>query len=134
MAMSNAKLKRRLNAGSLLILAAGLVAAALIYLTAADVPENALGYAVVNGTVYPLAAGDSKTYRHQLERYGGKMNVVLDDFMRWFAGLWQGKSLAKTVAWLSALVSLAICLFANSLPDNPDFETRNAGNRDKPEP
>lgn len=71
-------------------------------------------------------------YRHQLERYGGKASVIFDDFNRWFAGLWQGKSLAKTVAWVSVLVSLGIYLFANSLPSEPGADGRPEDERDKP--
>ena len=49
--MSNAELKRRLRLACLVILAAGLCAATLIYRFAADVPDDALGYVVANGTV-----------------------------------------------------------------------------------
>ena len=92
----------------------------LIYLFAEDVPDDSLGYAVVNGTVYPMATRDSKKYRREVERIGGKAALVFDDFNRWFGELWQGKTLAKTVAWISVLLALGIYLFANALqPDTP---------------
>ena len=40
------------------------------------------------------------------------MNVLADDFLRWFNGLWHGRSLALTVAFLSVLVSLCFFLIA----------------------
>jgi hypothetical protein len=53
-----------------------------------------------------------------VQRFGGKGALALDDFSRWFAELWQGKTLGKTVAWISVLASLAIYLFSNYLvPD-----------------
>ena len=116
--MSNAELKRRLHLACMVILVAGLCGAMLIYRFAADVPDDALGYVVVNGTVYPVATSDSRQYRREVERFGGKAALLVDDFDRWFAQLWRGKALAKTVAWISILVALGIYLFAISLqPD-----------------
>jgi hypothetical protein len=123
--MSNAELKRHLRLSCLVILVAGLCGAMLIYLLAEDVPDDSLGYVVVNGTVYPLATRDSKKYRREVQRFGGKTALLFDDFSRWFAEQWQGRTLARSVAWISILVSLGIYLFANALgpdaqPDSPD--------------
>lgn len=122
--MSNAELKKRLRLTCLVILAAGLCAAMLVYRFAADVPDDSLGYVVVNGAVYPVSTSDSKKYRREVERFGGRAALVFDDFDRWFAQLWRGKTLARTVAWISILLSLGIYLFAISLqPDaRPDGE------------
>jgi hypothetical protein len=118
--MSNAELKKRLRLSCLVILLAGLCGALLIYLVAEETPDDSLGYAVVNGTVYPLATRDSKKYRREVERFGGKAALVFDDFNRWFGELWRGKTLAKTVAWISVLLAVGIYLFANTLrPDAP---------------
>lgn len=118
--MSNAELKRRLRLICVGLLAAGLCAALLIQLFVEDVPDDSLGYVVVNGTLYPLSTQDSKAYRREVERFGGKAALAFDDFNRWFAHLWQGKKLAKTVAWISVLLALGIYLFANALgPDAP---------------
>ena len=102
--MSNAELKKRLRVSCLVILVAGLCGAMLIYLLADDIPDDSLGYVIVNGTVYPLATRDSKKYRREVERLGGKAALAFDDFNRWFAQLWQGKTLAKTVAGISILL------------------------------
>jgi len=96
--MSNAELKKRLRLSSLIILVAGLCGAMLIYLLAEDIPDDSPGNVIVNGTVYPLATRDSKKYRRELERFGSNAALLLDDFNRWFAELWQGKALGKTVA------------------------------------
>jgi hypothetical protein len=113
--MSNAELKKRLRLSCLVILVAGLCGAMLIHLLAEDIPDDSLGYVIVNGTVYPLATRDSKNYRREVERFGGKAALAFDDFNRWFGELWQGKKLARTVAWISVLLALGIYLFANSL-------------------
>src|SRR5512140_3489665 len=122
--MTNVELKRRLRLSCLIILAVGLCAALLIYRFAEDVPDDSLGYVVANGTVYPLSTQDSKIYRREVERFGGKAALAFDDFNRWFEHLWQGKTLPKTVAWISILLALGICLFASALgPDAPSDGT-----------
>lgn len=118
--MSNAELKRRLRLSGLAILVASLCGALLIYLFADDVTDDSLGYAIVNGAVYPLSTHDSKTYRREVQRFGGKAALAFDDFNRWFAQLWRGKALAGTIAGLGILLSLMVYLFAAYLgPDAP---------------
>jgi hypothetical protein len=104
----------------------------LIYLLADDIPDDSLGYVIVNGTVYPLATRDSKKYRREVERLGGKAALAFDDFNRWFAQLWQGKTLAKTVAWISILLSLGIYLFANALQPDARSDSQEVREPDKP--
>ncbi len=69
--MSNTELKKRLRLRCLIILVAGLCGAMLIYLLAEDIPDDSLGYVIVNGAVYPLATRDSKIYRREVQRFGG---------------------------------------------------------------
>jgi hypothetical protein len=133
--MSNLELKKRLRLICLIILAVGLCSAALIYRLAEDIPDDSLGYRIVNGVAYPLSTRDSKKYQYELQRFGGKAAVMFDDLNRWFTELWQGKALARTLAWISVLLSLAIYLFARSLPNQlPDQEpdSSEAGERDSP--
>jgi hypothetical protein len=127
--MSNAELKKRLRLSSLIILVAGLCGAMLIYLLAEDIPDDSLGNVIVNGVVYPLATRDSKKYRHEVERFGGKASLLFDDLSRWFAERWQGKTLGTTLAWISILVSLGIYLFANSLGPDARSDSRDARER-----
>ena len=47
----------------------------------------------------------SKPYVRQLERFGGKASVLFDQFNRWFAGLWEGRQLGITVAWITVVVA-----------------------------
>ncbi|WP_257311233.1 hypothetical protein [Geothrix fuzhouensis] len=100
---------RRVTAG---ILAAGLGSAALIYLRATPPAANPLGY----------EPEDTKRYLRELEVYGGKLNVLVTEFRRWFEGLWQGRSLAVTVAVLTLLLALAFWFVATRLA--PDGEAR----------
>ena len=63
----------------------------------------------------------TKRYRHELELYGGKANVELDEFRRWFQSLWHGRSLAGTIVCLSVMSVVAIRFFgrAENSPDDP---------------
>ena len=107
-------MKKRLYAACMLVLVAGLAGAGWIYRTADDGPDLAGAYQiiVVNGVPTPIAANQSKAYMRDLQRYGGKMAVIFDDIGRWWDGLWRGKSLALTVAFLSVLASFALYFVA----------------------
>ncbi|MCX5889771.1 MAG: hypothetical protein NTY36_10005 [Deltaproteobacteria bacterium] len=104
-----------LNLISAIILVVGLGGAALIYQRAVNLTYGAWGYGDVDGKIYPIMPGDSKMYRHNLEVYGGKLNIMMDDFSRWFAGLWQGKSLAFIVGGTAILISFGLFYRANYL-------------------
>src|SRR5262252_9418119 len=107
-------MKKRLYAACALVLVAGLGCAALIYSRADEGPDISGAYqiVVVNGVPTPIAPNESKAYMRDLQRYGGKMAVIFDDIGRWWDGLWHGKSLALTVAFLSVLASLALYFVA----------------------
>lgn len=104
--MKTTNRQTRLYLVAALILLVGLGAAALIYLTAGNGSDSSMVEDFQN----------SKRYIHDLELYGGKMNVLMDQFHRWFAGLWQGKSLAFTVACITLAISSGFCLVAYYLP------------------
>ena len=53
------------------------------------------------GQKYPAGVYQSKRYQRELERYGGKANVIFDELDRWLASLWQGKKLGITLGWIS---------------------------------
>ena len=120
-------LKTRLYLISVLILVVGLCGAILIYVTAPDGAYSAESYVIVNGVAYPVDQTHSKAYVHELQRFGGKAAVVFDDLYRWFAGLWQGKSLAISVAWISVFASLMVYLYAGFVyPDSkPEIGVEN---------
>ncbi len=100
------------------ILVAGLSLALVIYLRAGNEAGQMLGYEGGDGTVYPIRPEDSKQYLRDLELYGGKANVLADEFRRWLGGLWQGKSLAYLVAGVTILVSAGFVL-AGKAPGPP---------------
>jgi hypothetical protein len=98
------------------ILLVGLGSAAFIYQVATNDSSSASGYEVIGGFIYPSSGENSKKYMHDLELYGGKAAVLADEFMRWFAGLWHGTSLAYTVACITIIISLGVFLVAAHLP------------------
>ena len=102
MKWKTANLQTRLYLISAIILLVGLGSAILIYLTAENDSYSILGYE------------DSKTYIHDLELYGGKANVLASEYMRWFGGLWHGKSLAFTVACITIIISFGFFFVART--------------------
>src|SRR5450759_1307030 len=99
-----------------IIMLVGLGSAILIYQSAGDNSDRVLGYEIIDGSAYPIRPEDSRMYRRDLELYGGKAAVIVDDFSRWFVGLWHGKSLAFTVAGISIFISFVVFFAANRLP------------------
>jgi hypothetical protein len=89
-----------------LILIIGLLSAVAIYFTAGEGPEDVLGYEIIDGNSYAMMVSDSKMYRRDLERIGGKAAIMADDLNRWFSGLWHGRQLAWTVATLVIMLAL----------------------------
>src|SRR5258705_12658007 len=96
--MRNAQLKMRLYLACLLILAAGLCSAALIYAFVDEAPESGMNYIVVDGVAYPVAPQQTKRYVRSLEQYGGKAAVLFDEFNPWFDALWPAKALPVPLA------------------------------------
>ena len=113
--------QKYLNLLGVIILVIGLGSAALIYQRADNTPYGVVSYETADGTIYPMSPQDSKMYRHNLEVYGGKFNVMLDDFRRWFLGLWHGKSLAFMVAGASLIISFGLFFAAHHLPRPADI-------------
>jgi len=115
-------LKTRLYIIAAIILIVGLGSATLIYLTAENDLDSALGYESAGGYVYPIAPEDSKMYRHDLELYGGKANVLADELRRWFVGLWHGKALATTVACITISISFGFFFVARHLRSDSESD------------
>jgi hypothetical protein len=87
----------RLRVASWVILAAGLIGAAAVYIFAPDAAVDPFG-----------DPSKSKMYLHNLEIYGGRANVIQDEFLRWFNSLWHGKELAGTVLFISGFAFLVM--------------------------
>ncbi len=115
------------NLISAIILLVGLGSAIYIYQTAEDYLSGVLGYEIIGGSSYPIMAHNSKMYRHDLELYGGKAAVFADEFSRWVVGLWHGKSLAYTVAFITLVISFGFFFAAKHLPSHlkPDISNKN---------
>jgi hypothetical protein len=102
---------------SAIILVVGLSSSVLIYCSSVNTQGEVLGYEVgSDGTIYPIMPDDSKAYQRSLQLYGGKFNVVTDKFRRWFIGMWYGKSLSYTVAFISIFASIVFFSVARQLP------------------
>lgn len=111
----NLDLPTRLNLLGVIILLVGLGIATWIYQQAGIDAYGVLGYVQEGGVLYPINPEDSKSYLRGLELYGGKANVLVDEFRRWFGGLWQGKSLAIIVGCTATILSLGLFYTANYL-------------------
>ena len=108
-------MRQRLYLYSLAILIAGACSGSAIYFLSDDLPDDGDGYVIVDGQKYPSGTYQSKRYQRDLERYGGKANVIFDELNRWFASLWHGKRLGVTLAWISVVASLGLFLLARYL-------------------
>jgi hypothetical protein len=130
---ATAKLQKRLYAAAAAVLLAGLCGAAAVYFTAGDDAglSGAAQIVIIDGKTYSIPRGDNRAYDYQLERFGGKGLVLLDDFDHWFSGLWRGRALARTLGVLSVLLSLALYLLAARMSPGPGPDAADAGDRDQ---
>lgn len=97
-------LQVRLHLASVIILVAGLIGAAVIYVTAPEPDSAELIYGATSNPQYQLG----------LRRIGGTAEVVMAEFHQWFDSLWHGKPLAYTVAVLCAAVAGACFMAGHS--------------------
>ncbi len=106
MSLATIRAERRVRLVTRVILLAGALAAVAIW--------------IANASPSPTTVDleRSKQYLHDMEVYGGRANVLAEDFRDWFAGLWRGRNLACTVAVLTVLVALVYRFFATPLPED----------------
>jgi hypothetical protein len=119
-----------LNLISVIILLVGLGSAALIYQRAGNNPYGASGYEGADGNIYSIMPENSKLYRHNLEVYGGKFSVIMDDFRRWLVGLTQGKSLAVIIGCTTIIIAFGFFYAANYVKQPLKFEVHKENNPD----
>jgi hypothetical protein len=126
-------MQKRLILCSIIVAVVGLCSALLIYLTAGEDSDgdDAFEFVMIDGKAYPIPLAGNKMYRRELQRFGGKAAVLFDDFNRWFAGLWRGRSLAVTVVWITAFISLGLFLLAREWPPDPEPGVRGEDDRDE---
>jgi ADP-dependent phosphofructokinase/glucokinase len=95
------------------ILFVGLGSAIAIYLTAGEAPND------------PFAEFEkSKKYAYELERMGGKAALAANEFNKWFSGLWQGETLAYTVAVITIIIAAIYYFIATSLEEEARSKSR----------
>jgi uncharacterized membrane protein len=99
-------LQTRLKLLASFVLLAGVASSFFIYQNAQDIPPG-----------YDLAV--SRKYLLNLGLYGGMINVLLTDLTDWFCGLWQGKDLAFTIAYLTVIVSAGLFFIAKLFSLDP---------------
>ncbi|MGD0231344.1 MAG: hypothetical protein ABSC19_13455 [Syntrophorhabdales bacterium] len=124
--------RTRLNIISIIILLVGLLGAIVIYARAGNESGGVLGYENGDDSAYPIMPDDSKVYERNMELYGGKANVLADEFRRWVIGLFHGTSLALIVACVTILVSFGVFYAANYLPPPLRSDDRGPDNRNGP--
>jgi len=112
------KMRRRLLICAAVVAVVGLSTALAIYFTVgpSSEPDENFQILIVDGQIYRIPLADTKMYRRELQRFGGNAAVVFDELSRWFIGLWHGRSLAITVACITAFVSLGLVVLAREVP------------------
>ena len=115
-------MKTRLIVCAVLVAVVGFSSALVVYLTASEDSgaDEDVQTIVVDGKTFRIPLASTKTYRRELQRAGGGAAVLADDLDRWFRGLWRGRSLAVTLAWITAGVSLGLFLLARQVPPDED--------------
>ncbi len=112
-------LRKSLNSAAIVLLIVGLCSAGVIYAREAgnngNKPSDTIGYQGndAGGSPYAVSPRDSKSYQREMKLYGGTANLLADELRRWFDGLWQGKTLAYTVAFLTLFATLVLFGAAN---------------------
>lgn len=95
------------------ILLVGLGSAVAIYLTVGEAPVD------------PFAEFEnSKKFAYELERMGGKAALAANGLNKWFAGLWQGETLAYTVAVITIIIAAGYYFIATSLEEEARSKSR----------
>lgn len=100
---------RRLWLAGWALLAAGLLAAAAIWIGAAPGEverEHTMAYRVVDGKVFPIPLDDHSPELREVMRIGGGGGAFIYRLDRWLHSLWHGRRLAATVLVLAAAASL----------------------------
>jgi hypothetical protein len=111
MSGSDTALNARFHLIAVYLLVIGLPAAAAVFVrTGAPGGNGAADYAAVGEHSYSSNPVETKRDDYEMERIGGKSNLLAADIRDWFDGLWHGRRLAYTLAFLSVGGS-GVCFF-----------------------
>jgi hypothetical protein len=117
--------RTRLGLAALAVLATGLLLAVVIDQTAGDEPGPVLVYeAPEGGPAQPVSPDDSKQYLRSLEQFSGKTGIMLYQLRTWFAGLWRGRTLARTIFCLAAAGAAVLLYASRRLPPGGGNQTK----------
>ena len=94
-------LHKRIFYSGVVVLFAGLIGAALIYMFSAEIAA----------TDPTTQMASRRAYERSIELFGGKAMVSMVHFNQWLGSLWHGERLAFTMGVLSIVVALA-CFWA----------------------
>ena len=86
-----------------------------LYRAADNAAQDFIGYESGDNSSYPISPEDSRADMRELERYGGKANVLAYEFRHFLSQLWLGKSAAIIVATFTVWLSFAIFYLADFL-------------------
>jgi hypothetical protein len=95
--------RNRLHLAAIVILIAGWLAAASVFVT-----TGASAPAPISGQIQAASPEGGVREQQALERIGGTATVRVVAFNRWVASLWHGRRLAATLAVLASVVA-ALC-------------------------
>ncbi len=97
-----APLHARLHRAAMIVLAIGMVAAALIWVLSPSDPSD-----VTSAYVSPAVSASQMTPReeYEVEKVGGKPAVYVAKFDRWLPSLFHGKNLGGMIAVFSFLIA-----------------------------
>ncbi len=113
--------RRKISRITASILLFGFALAFAIFFTAGPDAPGAMDYD-------PWA---QKKYLRELERIGGKANVLSTEIREWFDSLWHGRSLAYTVAVGTVVTAWAFWFIATlPPPEDPPATPADEGRRD----
>lgn len=113
----DAALYARLRRVGVVILATGLLAAAMVGAAAGPVDEEAVA--------------DSKRYEYEMELVGGKSNLFAAEVREWFEGLWYGRGLSHMLACVSVGGSFMCFFLAHRLKHHAPRGDPGAPGRDQ---
>ena len=90
-------LSKRIFYSGVVVLVAGLIGAALIYIFSDEIAA----------TDPATAMASRRAYERSIELFGGKAMIPMVRFNQWLGSLWHGERLAFTMGVLSIVVALA---------------------------